>query len=113
MANNIDYTQPYVSADEYLQAKGVNLEIELQDDDNQSNKVNRFIKDLTDYIRNELVREYGDNDLNENVTNLKEENTQKAETISTQDKALHSAWFVFGTKKELKEQNILDHGEVL
>ena len=52
-------------------------------------------------------------DLNENVTNLKEENTQKAETISTQDKALHSAWFVFGTKKELKEQNILDHGEVL
>ena len=51
--------------------------------------------------------------LNENVTSLKEENTQKAETISTQDKALHSAWFVFGTKKELKEQNILDHGEVL
>ena len=52
-------------------------------------------------------------DLNENVTNLKEENTQKAETISTQDKALHSAWFVFGTKKELKEQKILDDGEVL
>ena len=51
--------------------------------------------------------------LNENVNSLKEENTQKAETISTQDKALHSAWFVFGTKKELKEQNILDHGEVL
>lgn len=68
MANNIDYTQPYVSADEYLQAKGVNLEIELQDDDNKSNKVKRFIQDLTDFIRNELVREYADNDLNENVT---------------------------------------------
>ena len=52
-------------------------------------------------------------DLNTNVSNLKEENTQKAETISTQDKALHSAWFVFGTKKELKEQNILSDGEVL
>ena len=52
-------------------------------------------------------------DLNQNVTTLKEENTQKAETISTQDKAIHSAWFVFGTKKELKEQNILDKGEVL
>jgi hypothetical protein len=26
---------------------------------------------------------------------------------------LHTAWFVFGTKKELKEQNILDAGEVL
>ena len=52
-------------------------------------------------------------DLNTNVSTLKEENTQKAETISTQDKALHSAWFVFGTKKELKEQNILNDGEVL
>ena len=52
-------------------------------------------------------------DLNQNVTTLKEENTQKAETNSTQDKTIHSAWFVFGTKKELKEQNILDKGEVL
>ena len=52
-------------------------------------------------------------DLNENVANLTQENTQKTETISTQDKQLHTAWFVFGTKKELKEQNILDHGEVL
>ena len=52
-------------------------------------------------------------DLNENVANLKQENTQKAETISTQDKQINSAWFVFGTKKELKEQNILDKGEVL
>ncbi|MBR5325047.1 MAG: hypothetical protein IKU49_00985 [Prevotella sp.] len=51
--------------------------------------------------------------LNTNVSSLKEENTQKSETISTQDKALHTAWFVFGTKKELKEQKILDDGEVL
>lgn len=52
-------------------------------------------------------------DLNTNVSSLKEENTQKSETISSQDKALHTAWFVFGTKKELKEQKILDDGEVL
>jgi chromosome segregation ATPase len=52
-------------------------------------------------------------DLNNNVTSLTQENTQKSETISTQDKALHTAWFVFGTKKELKEQKILDDGEVL
>ena len=51
--------------------------------------------------------------LNQNVTTLTEDNTQKAQTISTQDKALNSAWFVFGTKKELKEQKILDRGEVL
>ena len=40
-------------------------------------------------------------------------NTEKQQTINTQDKALHSGWFVFGTKKELKEQNILSCGEVL
>ena len=52
-------------------------------------------------------------DLNTNVTNLTADNTQKQQTINTQDKALHSGWFVFGTKKELKEQNILSSGEVL
>ena len=41
-------------------------------------------------------------DLNTNVTNLTADNTEKQQTINTQDKALHSGWFVFGTKKELK-----------
>ena len=52
-------------------------------------------------------------DLNTNVSALTEETTQKSQTIATQDKQIHSAWFVFGTSKELKEQNILDKGEVL
>ena len=52
-------------------------------------------------------------DLNTNVTNLTADNTDKQQMINTQDKALHSGWFVFGTKKELKEQNILSSGEVL
>ena len=52
-------------------------------------------------------------DLNKNVTTLKEESSQKSQTISTQDKELHTAWFVFGTKKELKEKRILVDGEVL
>ena len=51
--------------------------------------------------------------LNTNVTSLKEENTQKEQTITTQDKQLNSAWFVFGTSKELKEQKILVDGKVL
>ncbi len=51
--------------------------------------------------------------LSEDVTTLKEETTQKTETIQTQDKQLNTAWFVFGTKKELKEQNILKDGQVL
>ena len=45
--------------------------------------------------------------LNTNVTSLKEDNERKEETITSQDKALHTAWFVFGTKDELKEQRIL------
>lgn len=67
---NIDYTKPYVSRDEYLAAKGIDLAIELQDDDNKSNKVERFIKDLTHFIMNELVKRYADNSLNRNVTDF-------------------------------------------
>ena len=52
-------------------------------------------------------------DLNTNVANLTEETNQKSQTINQQDKQLNTAWFVFGTKKELKEQNILSDGEVL
>ena len=51
--------------------------------------------------------------LNSDVAELANENTQRAETISTQDKQLNTAWFVFGTKNELKEQQILVDGKVL
>ena len=53
------------------------------------------------------------NNLNHNVTALKEESTQKTQTITSQDKQLNTAWFVFGTKKELREQRIYDDGKVL
>ena len=59
-------------------------------------------------------------DLEENVANLntdvKEltaESNERAQTISVQDKQLNAAWFVFGTKNELKEQQILVDGKVL
>ena len=51
--------------------------------------------------------------LETNVASLSEETTQKSKTISAQDKELNTAWFVFGTKKELKEQRIIEDGEVL
>ncbi|WP_290392464.1 hypothetical protein, partial [uncultured Bacteroides sp.] len=38
---------------------------------------------------------------------LTAENEAKAQTVAEQDKALNTAWFVFGTKKELKNQKIL------
>ena len=51
--------------------------------------------------------------LHTNVSNLSSESAKKSETISAQDKQLHTAWFVFGTKKELKDQQILKNGKVL
>lgn len=45
--------------------------------------------------------------LSDNVNQLKDESGRKTETINTQDKQLNTAWYVFGTKKELKEQRIL------
>ncbi|MBQ3805649.1 MAG: hypothetical protein II844_07575 [Prevotella sp.] len=51
--------------------------------------------------------------LNTSVNELKEEAKQKAETISNQDKDLHTAYYVFGTKKELKANNVYDGGKVL
>lgn len=51
--------------------------------------------------------------LNTNVNKLSDENKQQSNTITHQDRELNTAWYVFGTKKELKEQGILQNGEVL
>ena len=52
-------------------------------------------------------------DLNKNVEELSAENAEKAKTVAAQDKALNTAWYVFGTKSELKDQKILKRGDVL
>ena len=52
-------------------------------------------------------------DLNTDVKQLKEESSQKSEVISDQDAQLNTAWYVFGTKKELKDQGILIDNKVL
>ena len=51
--------------------------------------------------------------LSNDVASLTEENKAKTEKVQQQDKELNSAWFVFGTKSELKDQKILDKGDVL
>lgn len=53
------------------------------------------------------------NTLNANVDALSEENKAKSQTVAAQDQQLHTAWYVFGTKNELKEQRILQNGDVL
>lgn len=52
-------------------------------------------------------------DLNKNVDELSAENEAKTKTVEAQDKALNTAWYVFGTKSELKDQKILKKGDVL
>ena len=51
--------------------------------------------------------------LNKNVDELTAENEAKTKTVAAQDKALNAAWYVFGTKSELKDQKILKKGDVL
>lgn len=53
------------------------------------------------------------NNLNTKTNRLTAESNQKTETINAQDKQIHTAWYVFGTKKELKEQSIIQDGKVM
>ena len=53
------------------------------------------------------------NNLHTNVNNLTTESQKKTETINAQDKQLNTAWYVFGTKKELKGQHIMEDGKVM
>jgi peptidoglycan hydrolase CwlO-like protein len=51
--------------------------------------------------------------LSQDKEELTKENEQKAQTVARQDKELNTAWYVFGTKRELKEQHILENGDVM
>lgn len=53
----------YINENDYLIAKGKKLSIELQDDDNISNKVPRFIKEVTDWCVDYIVSNYACNEI--------------------------------------------------
>lgn len=65
--------------------------------------------------RDQVIAEQGEKieQLSEDVSTLTTENEQKTAEVAAQDKELNTAWFVFGTRSELKEQKILDSGDVL
>ena len=86
------------------------LTSQLEEKDKQLQLLRDELEDRDNYIGELGEKIEG---LSTDVDQLTEETTQKTETISQQDKQLHTAWFVFGTKKELKEQNILIDGDVL
>lgn len=51
--------------------------------------------------------------LSNDVKALTETKAAQEETIANQDAMLNRAWYVYGTARELKEQNILKNGQVL
>ncbi|MBR4243020.1 MAG: hypothetical protein IKR98_03870 [Bacteroidaceae bacterium] len=87
-----------------------NLQSQLEE---QNKHVQELEAQLAD--RDETIAQQGAtiNDLTENVSNLQEESSARQQTIQQQEKELNTAWFVFGTKSELKEQKILQNGDVL
>jgi DNA repair exonuclease SbcCD ATPase subunit len=87
-----------------------NLTAQLEEKDRQLLALREEL-DKKDIHISELDETIGN--LNTNVSNLSADNQQKAETINAQDKQLNTAWYVFGTKKELKGQHILEGGKVM
>ena len=87
-----------------------NLTQQLEEKDNQLRQLQAELE-AKDVQIGELSQQV--NTLSNNVNDLKEESTQKSQTITSQDKQLNTAWFVYGTKKELKEQRIIEDGKVL
>ncbi len=83
---------------------------QLEEKDSQLQKL-RAELDAKDIHISELDEKIAG--LNTSVSGLTEESAQKTHQINAQDKQLNTAWFVFGTKAELKEQNILVDGKVL
>jgi chromosome segregation ATPase len=59
--------------------------------------------------KDSLINELGSTveELGKNVESLTEENQTKQIKIKEQDDAIHTSWYVFGTRSELKEQKII------
>lgn len=89
-----------------LQAKNIHI-AEL---DETINGLNSDVASLNTSVQNLNTEK---TNLTNEKAQLQTESNKKSETISSQDKQLNTAWYVFGTKKELKQNNILNDGKVL
>lgn len=88
--------------------KGLQKQLEEKDAQLQTLREELDKKDIHIAALDETV-----NNLNTKTNRLTAESNQKTETINAQDKQIHTAWYVFGTKKELKEQSIIQDGKVM
>ena len=87
-----------------------NLVQQLEDNDAQLQKLQAELQEKDIHIA-ELDQTVAN--LNTSIASLKEETASKTATIVAQDKQINTAWYVFGTKKELQSQNIYEKGRVL
>jgi len=93
-----------------LQKTLENLTKQLEEKDKQLQEIRMELdaKDIhiaeLDETVNNLITTAGD---------LSSENQRKTETISAQDQQINTAWYAYGTKKELKKQGIYEHRKVL
>lgn len=87
-----------------------NLQQQLAEKDKQIEQLKQELEQKNIHIAEQAQQI---NTLNQNVTDLNAQNEEKARDIAARDKQMHTAWYVFGTKKELKNQKILQDGDVL
>lgn len=125
---NMQFIQETIAANKQKIAE---LEQNLRNSSINASKLKQAIENLTvqleeknaelEALRAQLAeKDVKIAELSENVTSLSEENTQvkqqrdeSQKVAQDQDAQLHTAWYVYGTSRELKERKILIKGDVL
>lgn len=97
-------------ASEQLQRTIENLTAQMNEKNNEINQLRNELQAKNIRI-DELDAQVAD--LSENLTNMQQQNENQGQTISQQDQQLNSAWYCVGTKRTLKDHNILKSGRVL
>lgn len=95
---------------EQLQKTIANLTKQLEEKEKQLQALREELdsKDIHIAALDETI-----NNLNTKSNRLASESSKKSEVINAQDKQINTAWYVFGTKKELRNQHILEDNKVM
>lgn len=81
---------------------GLNEELELR-----SQKIAEFTKQLEEKEKQLGIKTQQIAELNENVASLNKESANQKETITRQDESIHTVNYLLGSRKALKEANVI------
>lgn len=84
-----------------------NLTAQIEEKTKQIEELQVQLKDKDAKIGELVART---ENLSGQVNNLSQESAKQKEDLAAQDKALNTAWYIFGSKSELKKQNVLTGG---